>query len=374
MIIGSLRSGGAERVATTLANYWAGKGWDISIVTFADEQSDFYSVAPGVRRIALNRTGDSKNTFLALRNNLGRLWALRRVIQRERPDVALAFMPSSNIQCGLACIGTQAVPVGSEHTHPPMAPSLPRAWRFLRRAVYPRLAAVSALTETSAAWIRENTGARAVPVLPNPIDYPMPSAEPAVDPRAVLPAKREARTLLAVGRLADQKGFDRLLNAFARVGASHPNWQLAVLGEGPLREDLKRQVQVLQLGATVFMPGAVGNIGEWYERADAYVMTSRYEGFGNTLAEALAYGLPSVAVDCETGPRQILRHEVDGLLVSQDDPDALEGALDRLMRDASLRDQFSDRAVEARDRFAVERVAEQWEALFMASIGRGATD
>ena len=112
------------------------------------------------------------------------------------------------------------------------------------------------------------------------------------------------------------------------------------------------------------MPGKTGNIGAWYEIADAYVLTSRYEGFGNTLVEALAYGVPAVSVDCETGPREILRHEVDGLLVPQDDPDALVSALDRLMRDDDLRASFSIRAREAVERFSVKRIAGLWEVLF----------
>lgn len=82
------------------------------------------------------------------------------------------------------------------------------------------------------------------------------------------------------------------------------------------------------------------------------------------LGEELAYGLPAVAVDCEAGTREILRYEIDGLLVPQDDPEAQSAALDRMMGDAALRARFSERAVEARERFAAERTAGQWEALF----------
>lgn len=359
---------------STLASHWADKGLDVCVVTLADEQGDFYFLSPRVRRIALGLTAESNNAFSALRNNLARIQALRRVIQLEEPDVALGFMPSANVLCGLACAGRRTVTIGSERIHPAMTPRLPLAWRFLRRAVYPRMAAVSALTGTSAAWIRENTGASTVPVLPNPVVYPIPSVEPAVHPRSVLPARREAKTLIAVGRLMDQKGFDRLLGAFARLRDSHQDWHLAILGEGPLRKELEARRYSLSLETSVFMPGAVGNVGDWYDAADLHVLPSRYEGFPNTLLEALAYGLPSVSVDCETGPRDILRHKVDGMLVPQDDQGALESALDRLMGDSAMRNRFSKRAVEARERFAVERIAEQWEALFMASIGRGPTD
>ena len=260
-------------------------------------------------------------------------------------------------------MGTGVVAVGSEHVHPPMSP-LGQPWATLRRLIYPRLSAVSALTEESAKWIHSHARARRVPVMPNPIAYPLPNGQPEIDPTVTRKALGGEKMLLAVGRLAEQKGFDRLLAAFARVYPAHPEWKLVILGEGQLREDLRSQRDELGLAQDIAIPGAVGNLGAWYSAADAFVMTSRFEGFGNTLAEALTYGLPSVAVDCETGPREIIRHDIDGLLVPQDDPDALAAALDRLMGDTNLRKRFAERAVEARERFAVQSVANQWEQLF----------
>ena len=110
--------------------------------------------------------------------------------------------------------------------------------------------------------------------------------------------------------------------------------------------------------------GRAGTGGEWYERADLYVMSSRFEGYPNTLAEAMAHGLAAVSFDCDTGPRDIIRHEVDGLLVPPGDVAALTAALDRLMDDATLRQQFAERAVDARRRFSMERIAGTWEDLF----------
>jgi len=363
LVISTLQSGGAERVATTLANHWVQKGWCVTVVTFASVGGDFYTLGQGVRRVSLNCIGESAGPVAGLKNNLMRVFAVRRALMAEMPDVALGFMPSMNVICGLACLGTGICAVGSEHTHPPMVP-LAQPWRSLRRLIYPRLAAVSALTESSAAWVRENTGAKHVPIMPNPIPYPLPDGEPTVHPNTVLENLGGDRTLLAVGRLAHLKGFDRLLDAFATLRERYPEWRMVILGEGPLRGDLSEQSRRLGLERHVAMPGAVGNIGAWYNAADVYVMTSQFEGFGNTLAEALSYGVPSVAVDCETGPREILRQEVDGLLVAQDNPQALVDGLGRLMGDPELRARCARRATEVRQRFAVERIAGQWEALF----------
>jgi glycosyltransferase involved in cell wall biosynthesis len=164
--------------------------------------------------------------------------------------------------------------------------------------------------------------------------------------------------------LVKLKGFDRLLEAFTSLVRKHENWDLAILGEGSERGALESQVLAAKLDGRVVLPGQAGNVGEWYERADLYVMCSHFEGFPNTLAEAMAHGLPTVSFDCDTGPRDIIRHEIDGLLVPPGDVAGLSAALDRLMGDAALRTRFAARALEVRKRFSIERIAGMWEELF----------
>ena len=121
---------------------------------------------------------------------------------------------------------------------------------------------------------------------------------------------------------------------------------------------------VAGLAERVLLPGRAGNVGDWYAASSLYVMSSRFEGFPNTLAEAMACGLPAVSFDCDTGPRDIIRHEVDGLLVPAGDAAALEAALRRLMADPALRGRFAARASEVRERFSLASVSARWEQLF----------
>jgi glycosyltransferase involved in cell wall biosynthesis len=111
------------------------------------------------------------------------------------------------------------------------------------------------------------------------------------------------------------------------------------------------------------MPGRVDNPSDWYERAELFALASRFEGFPNVLLEALSYGVPAVATDCESGPRDILRDGIDGLLVVPDDVVALAEALARLMNDRELRCRMSANAIEVRERFAPARIGEQWSAV-----------
>lgn len=361
ILIHAMGGGGAERVAANLANYWAVKGWEITIVSLASCSFDFYELHPAVKRISLNLAGESGNIAVALWQNLRRAMAVRRVLRKTQPDIALGVMTTANVLLALATLGLHIRTFGSEHNHPPQL-RLSMFWEGLRRLTYGLLDAVIALTSESACWLKSHTNAQWVSIIPNAAPWPLPEQPPKVVPETIcLP---ERKILLAVGRLEAQKGFDWLIDAFSALVQWHADWDLVILGEGSLRSAIERQVKSAGLGSRVFLPGQVGNLGKWYELADLYVMSSRFEGFGNTLAEALTHALPAVSFDCDTGPRDIIRHGIDGLLVPPGDVAALEAALDSLMGDTDLRKRFAERAVEARERFSMERIAGMWEELF----------
>lgn len=365
--IHSLSSGGAERVTVTLANYWAAKGLPVILVTVAGTEGDFYALDDRIERIALNLDGDSANSLQAILGNARRIRALRAILRQKEPDVAVAMMATANATLALAGWGLKVETVGSERIHPPTL-RLGRAWETIRQVSYSRLSALVAQTSQSAEWLSNHAPAPRIAVIPNPLNYPMPHLQPSVVPANTLGNISGPRLLLAIGRLEYQKGFDRLLNAFSCLDEDKANWVLVILGEGQEREALQNQAASLGVSHRVRFPGAVGNVGQWLEAADAYVLTSRFEGFPNTLLEALAHGVPCVAVDCDTGPREILRHEEDGLLVPQDDEEALARALMRIMGDSAMRARFSERAIEVREKYAVDQVASQWEELFWSLL------
>lgn len=366
LYIHSLENGGAERVVANLANHWAGIGWEVTLVTVAPPEADFYQLDPAVRRVALHLTGTGGSLLAGFWRTARRVQALRRVLRRVRPDVALSAMHTANVVLSLAARGMPGLlAVGSEHNFPPKAP-MGIVWETLRRHAYGHLAAVVALTHECAAWLGAHSRARQVPVIPNPVCWPLARQEPVSDPAAVCRPGR--RILLAVGRLSEEKNFTTLATVFARLAARHPDWDLVILGDGPLRAALRAQAGAARLDDRILLPGRVGNMGDWYGRASLYAMSSHFEGFPNTLVEAMTYGLPAVSFDCDTGPRDIIRPGVDGFLIPPGDDAAMEAALDTLMRDAALRAQFARRAIEARERFSMEKIACMWEALFLPHL------
>lgn len=370
ILIHSLGSGGAERVTANLASHFAESGWEITVVTMAPESQDFYTLHPAARRIALDLAEKSGNPLIGLWRNLRRLARLRSILRQTDPDIALGMMTMANILLAYAGWGlVRPRRVGSERVHPPQFP-LGRQWEVLRRHAYGKLAGMTAMTRESARWLETHTTARKVAVIPNAVIWPLPALTPRLSPDALCPPGR--RIVLAVGRLEWQKGFDILIDAFSRLAPTHADWDLVILGEGIQRSALREQQQRAGLATRVFLPGKAGNVGDWYERADVYVMSSRFEGFPNTLVEALAHGLPAVSFDCDSGPRDILRDQVDGLLVPSGNVAALAAALDLMMRDAELRARFASRAIEVRERYSMERIAGLWQALFEEGVDDGA--
>lgn len=358
----SLGGGGTERVAATLANFWVRQGAEVTIVTINPQSEDFYVLDPAIGRISLNLSTESGNVLNAVLHNMRRVAALRRALRQIRPTVALSMMSTPNVLLALASRGIPNLcTIGSEHCYPPHAP-LGLWWGVLRRRMYGRLSAVVALTNEGAQWIRTHSTARHVSVIPNAVVWPLPNNPPKIRANALCPPER--KVLLAVGRLDIVKNYGVLIRAFAALADRYGDWDLVILGEGPERPRLELAIREANLTGRIFIPGIAGNVREWYARADLYVMTSLSEGFPNALAEALSHGIPAVSFDCDTGPRDIIRHGIDGLLVPAQDCAALIAALDRVIGDSDLRQRLGARAHEARERFSIEKIAGLWTELF----------
>ncbi|WP_447921799.1 glycosyltransferase family 4 protein [Achromobacter aegrifaciens] len=366
LFIHSLHGGGAERVAADLSAHWAGMGREVMVVTQAGTEGDAYTLHPKVRREVLHTAGEGGG-LRGIWSNVQRVRALRRVVKSFRPDIVLGMMTTASVLSVLACAGLSCRVIATEHTHPP-SQTLSGFWQRLRRLTYPRAASVVALTRGTADWLGQHVPGSRLAVIPNPVHFPLPRAEPVLTPVSGDGRKR----LLAVGRLHADKGFDLLIQAYAQLAASHPDWDLVILGEGEERRALQTQVREAGLESRISMPGRAGNVGDWYESADLYVLTSRFEGLSNTLLESMASGLAAVSFDCDTGPREIVREGVDGVLVRPNgDVPALGKALDAVMSNDADRQRMAQAATDVRDRFSAARVLQKWQELFDGVRGTG---
>jgi GalNAc-alpha-(1->4)-GalNAc-alpha-(1->3)-diNAcBac-PP-undecaprenol alpha-1,4-N-acetyl-D-galactosaminyltransferase len=353
LAIPSLRCGGSERVMSTLAGHWATTGHDVSLATFAPPEQDFFALDARIRRFVIGETGPAGPAWL--RSNHGRVQGLRRAIRETRPQVVVSFLYTMNLVCILAARGLAPVIV-SERTDPRYRPV--EAWQaVLRRLLYPRAGALVVQTEEVLdGWALRAVGRSRAYAIPNPVVARTPGVWPDGTPPA-------GRLIASAGRLEGGKGFDVLVDAFARLAADHREWLLVIIGDGDQRAALTAQASGYGLAGRVLFPGTLDSAA-LFARADIFATASRVEGFPNALLEAMAAGLPVVATDCHSGPREIVREGLDGYLVSVDDVAQFTSALRRLMDDEELRRRCGQTASEVLDRFAIDRVAGEWEMVF----------
>jgi GalNAc-alpha-(1->4)-GalNAc-alpha-(1->3)-diNAcBac-PP-undecaprenol alpha-1,4-N-acetyl-D-galactosaminyltransferase len=383
LVIASLNSGGAERVASSMANYWAAKDWEISLLTMCGSaRASAFDLHPkiihrdlgakpcghpmpdqlGMTKLLemLNQCSPAERSVFIPDFNL--ILALRAAIIETRPDVVLSFIDVTNTRTLLATRGLSLPVIVSEHSDP-YHNYLGAGWEGLRRRSYPHAKCLTVLTEEALSYFSDYMKGRAL-VMANPI------------PGAACPAGKETtmrrhngRMLLAMGRLSYEKGFDLLLRAFALIAERQPTWYLQICGEGPLRAELEHYTVALGLAERVRFPGFAKQPFEVMRQADLFVVPSRCEGFSNVLAEAMACGLPVVSFDCPSGPRHIIRDGIDGVLVPPQDVLALAATLDRLMTDEVERQRLAVMAPNVMERFGIEKVMNRWSQVLLGSDG-----
>lgn len=351
LVVSSLSPGGAERVMSHMANHWAELEWDIVIITLSGPSvGDFYPLHSKIRRVHLDLRRPTSGLTDKLLCNLRRLMQLRMKLKQETPNVVLSFMDNTNVLTMAASLGMGVRTILSVRNNPRFR-QLPLFWQLGRRFTYRLSTYVVAQTEGAAQWIRDNTYARVV-VIPNPA-------------RAVSPPKgpRE-KLILAAGRMIPEKGHDILIDAFVRIQQDCPDWQLVIIGDGPLRNSNLQRIAEAGLSNKVIFPGTVVDIDSWLSRCGIFVHPSRSEGFPNALLEAMAAGAPVVSCDCDFGPRDMINNGVTGLLVPPEDTIALARAMKELICDETLRATLASNAVCVREIFDPQFIMQRWEALF----------
>ena len=351
LIISSLGRGGSERVMAMLANHWHATGHEVTLVTLDSEQSDVYQIHPGIQRVALGLMQESRGLLSAIRNNFKRIRRLRWAIRDSHPEVVISFIDQMNVLTLLACSGLNIDVVISERINPTRH-DIGRIWSMMRRLTYPRCKTLVVQSERIRKHIGTAFGARSIAVIPNAVEKMEP-----------FPAERESaeKRILAMGRLVPQKGFDLLIESFSRLAEKFPDWSLTILGEGPERRKLEELIQQKHLADRILLSGWLNNPQDTLKQSDLFVLSSRFEGFPNALLEAMACGLPVISFDCDSGPADIIRDGVDGILVPAENVESLTAAIERLLSDSEQRKQLSLRAAEVTNRFSTARLFERWE-------------
>lgn len=360
ILIGSTARGGAERVAATLANAWSDAGREVWLVsTYLGERVTGYPLRPKVSVVHLFdvvRRGKRWRWFDGLRKAI----ALRRVVRTIRPDVVLSFLTNVNVLAIGALRSTRVPLIVSERTDPAADAELSLTLRMARVLAYPFADAL--VVQTAAAAQRYAARLRRIArieVIHNPLPRELDDSS--------LRAHQEGMggRIIAMGRLSPEKGFDSLIEAFGSAFASDSPWSLQIWGEGPLHSELTHLIAKLRLQGHVQLCGATTQPWVALAAAQIFVLSSKYEGFPNAMLEAMAVGLPCVAFDCPSGPRELADGGSAAIIVPAGDTRELALTLCQLAADREARRALGERAAgHVRRAFGERLVIKDWDRLF----------
>ncbi|RJF94230.1 glycosyltransferase family 4 protein [Sphingomonas cavernae] len=356
-VLPGLGAGGAERVVNIIANELAARGRTVSVIAFEEPDApSYYDYAAGVSLVRLGLPARRQPWPFGGLASVARVVRLRRAMATIEPDSVVSFLTRTNVLALLATIGTDIPVIVSERNNPRLQ-DFGHVWGWLRARVYRRAFGLVTMTQGAMDCFPPAMRRRQW-IIPNP----------AMTAAHVPVSGDTTKWLVAVGRLVPQKGFDLLLQTFARIAPAFPDWELVIWGEGPERGALEATARELDIDRRVLLPGVSANPGAWMALGDLFVMSSRFEGWGNALLEALAAGMPAIAFDCPWGPGQMIEHGVNGMLVPSDNVEAMAQGLAALMRDPALRARLGDTARQSMGKFATANVVTAWEAVIDESI------
>lgn len=359
--------GGTERVLTTRLNYLAEHtSFSLYVVTTEKQLNEpYFHLNPKILVVNLDVNFEDDKTLTAKLLNYRRRLRLYKkrlleLIREIKPDIVTSML-SHEIDF-LPKLEDGSVKIGENHFNRNFRYEFVKnnTKNFLRRAIakcrnfilgynVSKLDALVTLTQEDAdAW----SDAVKKFVIPNPLSF-----------------KQKQKTMggrkqiVAAGRLTRQKGFDMLLDAWRLIFKFYPDWSLMIYGEGDEREGLQSFIQSQGIENVCIHP-FVPNISDKFVESDFYVLSSRFEGFGLVIIEAMECGLPVVAFDCQSGPSEIISDGVDGILVKNGDVCALADAMKCLMDDGGLRSAMGLSAIEKANRYSIDNIMSKWINLY----------
>ncbi len=354
-----MRGGGSERQMSYLANEIAPLA-ETSLVTLDKTGNDAYELDSRIERVGLNLTGTSGGLVKGAFANIQRIMRLRSQIQTWRPDAVVSFCDSTNILSLMAC--PSSIPVLISERSDPRRQTLGSVWEFMRKSYYPKCRICVTQTKevgdhiAGQAWVAP---AKMV-VIPSAIRIPEFSPIDLTRRRALI----QPKTLVFVGRLSREKRLDRLLSAWASLNENHRDWRLQIVGDGLERVALQHLATNLNIEHSVQWSLWSDDVWSRLTAAHAYCLVSDYEGYPQSMLEAMASGLPVAVLDCSPAIRQTITHEVDGLIIPSEE--SISSTLHRLLSSESLRDSLGRAAFQRARDFDWHAIAPQWRAAIIS--------
>lgn len=345
------RSGGTERVGSVIANeLMKNEKLSISFLSlFEKKRETYFYLDSTINRFALydKEVSGAKHLF-------GFIHRIHRFVKQREIDILVDIDGILDMYSIPALIGTKTKLISWEQFNYYQNPYV--NYRKLTRKMAARWAdAIVVLTEEDKGYYEGNLKIKnIIRHIYNPI----------VLGQEEFSYNETSRTIISVGRLTEQKGFDMLVDVAKIVLKRNPDWKWNIVGEGEDKELLTEKIRKCGLEKQLNICGNVNSIEEYYKKSALYVLTSKYEGFGLVLTEAKSFNLPCVSFQCPAGPAEIIKDSVNGYLINCFDIEAMAEKICNLIEDKDLRIRFSEHALDDTEKFSLSKVCKQWEVLF----------
>lgn len=280
---------------------------------------------------------------------------LRRLLRHRRPSVLLSTIADANALAWMASLGLGTKRIFRETNSHRSRDDLSAFRRLLISISYRQADAVVALSEGVGRELIQDyrLDSGRTHTIHNPVDISLFNSSDAAANE--IPVDKGSRLILGIGRLTRQKNFELLLRAFAKL--SDRGSRLVLLGDGPDRTKLENLAQELKIQDRVAMPGFTDDTRPWLARADLFVLSSLWEGFGHVLVEAMAAGTPVLSTDCPHGPRDIIEDQVSGRLIANNSVQDMWQGMEQLLGDPVTLQRLGAAGKTAAKRFAAEKIA-----------------
>lgn len=349
-LIHNLNSGGAERATCALSGYFASKGHEVSILTI-DGDKPFYSLDERVNLINLNlpkiKTGSPvKKTAAVLR----RFSSIQKSIRALNPDVVIGMSHVMSVYAVFSTRRSGIKAIGTERNNPYTYQNT-AVMRFLRRFCSKSAEGFVYQTKRAMAFFPAAAQKKSA-VIPNAVFNPLVEE--------IHIAEQRSKTITAMGRLTYQKGFDILINAFAKIAADIPEYTLVIYGKGNDKDALEKLIDEHGLTGRVLLPGTSPDAIKKVAGSSVFVLSSRLEGMPNALMEAMACGVPCISTNCPMGPEELIEDGVNGILIPVDDAGALAESMLKILTDGDFAAKLAANAYKLRETHSVESVGECW--------------
>lgn len=362
--------GGLERIITFKANYLAEHFNEYEVYIVTSEQvgkQPFFPLSPKVKHIDLDVPFDwpfdQSRVKKLLKYPFRYLRFKRRfthLLMELRPDITLSTlrrelnfineMKDGSAKVGEFHVTRHSYGIGSTTDRSPVKRFLQRRWEKSFVGNLSKLTRLVILTHEEAGnWPELSNKC----VIPNPIITPVHQV-----------SNCTSHKVIAAGRYAPQKGFDLLIESWSLVVKKHPEWMLRIYGDGSLRENLQKQIEYLGITNSCLLEHTVTDIVDKYSESSIFVLSSRFEGFGMVITEAMACGVPPVSFTCPCGPRDIITNGKDGLLAENGNSKELAEKICFLIENEEIRKCMGKQALESSERYQMENIVKEWIQLF----------